>query len=112
MANVRSDLLLWDWERFDPDVPLGFDALHHWLQTEAASGRLDPESAASRSVQQADTTLKDIPVQSNEPQLTALLYLAELATRYLCDRQAEVGVRFGDPGTWLVPALTAAVAAL
>ena len=35
----------------------------------------------------------------------ALLYLAELSTRYLSDRQAEAGARLGRPGAWLIPAI-------
>jgi hypothetical protein len=38
-------------------------------------------------------------------QLTALLYLVDLATRYLNDRQAEAGARLGVLGTWLLPVL-------
>jgi hypothetical protein len=37
--------------------------------------------------------------------VVALLYLAELSTRYLADRQAEAGARLGRPGTWLIPAI-------
>ncbi len=37
--------------------------------------------------------------------LTALLYLVDLATRYLTDRQAEAGARLGVLGTWLLPVL-------
>ena len=34
MASTRGGLLVWDWERFTVGVPLGFDALHHWLQAQ------------------------------------------------------------------------------
>ena len=36
-------------------------------------------------------------------ELTALLYLVDLAARYLADRQAEAGARLGVLGTWLLP---------
>ena len=36
-------------------------------------------------------------------ELTALLYLVDLAARYLTDRQAEAGARLGVLGTWLLP---------
>jgi hypothetical protein len=45
----------------------------------------------------------DVPAQARE--LTALLYLIDLATRYLTDRQAEAGARLGVLGTWLLPVL-------
>jgi hypothetical protein len=38
-------------------------------------------------------------------ELTALLYLVDLAARYLTDRQAEAGARLGVLGTWLLPVL-------
>ena len=37
--------------------------------------------------------------------IAALLYLVDLATRYLADRQAEAGARLGVLGTWLLPVL-------
>jgi hypothetical protein len=41
-----------------------------------------------------------------------MLYLADLATRYLVDRQAKAGARLGAPGQWLIPAFVAEVAKL
>jgi hypothetical protein len=38
-------------------------------------------------------------------EITALLYLVDLAARYLADRQAEAGARLGVLGTWLLPVL-------
>src|SRR5205085_2823446 len=37
--------------------------------------------------------------------VTALLYLDDLATRYLTDKQAEAGARLGVLGSWLLPVL-------
>jgi hypothetical protein len=44
-------------------------------------------------------------------ELTALLYLFDLATRYLADRQAQAGARLGVLGTWLLPVLVRRVEA-
>ena len=41
--------------------------------------------------------------------ITGLLYLIDLAARYLDDRQAEAGARLGVLGTWLLPVLIAKV---
>ena len=38
MASTDRGLLVWDWERFTRDVPLGFDALHYWLQNRGRPG--------------------------------------------------------------------------
>jgi hypothetical protein len=48
-------------------------------------------------------------VPAIEARLIAVLYLAELAVRYLADRQAEAGALLGQPGTWLIPAIEEAV---
>ena len=37
--------------------------------------------------------------------LTGLLYLIDLAARYLADRQAEAGAPLGVLGRWLLPVL-------
>lgn len=105
MATLRDGLLLWDWERFGYDVPLGFDALHYPLQAEVRSRRGDPQSAARRTVAHAPRQLAPFGVSVDHARLTALLYLADLALRYLIDRQHEAGARLGAARTWLLPAL-------
>ena len=100
MASIRRGLLVWDWERFSTGVPVGFDALHHRLQGEVAPGRKAPLEAAT-----------DLATRSESP-LVALLYLAELATRSLTDRQAAAGARLGATSRWLIPAIAAGTAAL
>ncbi len=110
MAFTRQGLLIWDWERFAAGVPLGFDALHHWLQRQVASDRTDPAAAAAECVQRAPELVGSFGVDPAKAQLTALAYLAELSVRYLADKQAEAGARLGAPGRWLIPALTAGLA--
>jgi hypothetical protein len=105
MAATSDGLLLWDWERFATGVPVGFDALHHWLQAEVVSGRRDPAAAAADCVRRAPDLLGSFGVGPAAARLTARLYLCELSTRYLVDRQAAAGARLGAPGRWLIPAL-------
>jgi hypothetical protein len=112
MASTRGGLLVWDWERFTVGAPLGFDALHHWLQVQVVSRRRDPRLAATDCVKQAPSLLAPLEVRPGEARLAALMYLADLAARYLLDRQAEAGARLGAPSGWLTPALTAGVAEL
>ncbi len=52
MASLADTLLVWDWERFAPGVPLGFDALHYALQKgiTTAAARTSTYDAATRSV--------------------------------------------------------------
>ena len=109
MASVADRLLVWDWERFGTGVPVGFDPLHHALQAAIVRDGVPPDTAVRRSLAGAPELLRRPPA---EARLTALLYLTDLATRYLTDRQAEAGNRLGVLGTWLLPELLAAVAEL
>jgi hypothetical protein len=111
MANISRGLLVWDWERFTTGVPQGFDALHYWLQTELKMRHCDPPDAAARCIQQAPRLLSPFHVDATTARITAILYLADLATRYLVDRQAEAGSPLGAPGTWLLPVIRSEVAA-
>ena len=108
MASTSGGLLVWDWERFTTGVPLGFDALHHWLQTSVATPRSDPRAVAASCLERAPGHLAPFGVSSPQARLTAILYLTDLATRYLTDRQAQAGAPLGDPGTWLIPAIVQA----
>ncbi|MET0426342.1 MAG: hypothetical protein ABW046_20905 [Actinoplanes sp.] len=104
MANVADALLVWDWERFATGVPLGFDAIHHELQKRIqATG--DAKQAVEATVRRAGELLAPFGVPPTGREVTALLYLVDLAVRYLTDRQAEAGARLGVLGTWLLPVL-------
>ncbi|HWH00144.1 MAG TPA: phosphotransferase [Pilimelia sp.] len=111
MANLADALLVWDWERFTPGAPVGFDAVHHELQRRIS---IDPDAGAAVdvTVRRAGDLLEPFGVDPAARELTALLYLVDLAARYLADRQAEAGARLGVLGTWLLPVLLRRVAAL
>jgi hypothetical protein len=96
---------VWDWERFASGVPVGFDALHHWLQVEVSMAHRNARAAAARCVDEAAQLLAPFGIEARVARLTAVLYLADLATRYLADRQAEAGAPLGAPGVWLIPAV-------
>ena len=105
MASTRGGLLVWDWERFTEGVPLGFDALHYscrvtWFR--GARTRGPPPRAASRTRPVA----RPVRARRQEARLTGILYLADLATRYLADRQSQAGAQLGAAGTWLIPSIT------
>ena len=109
MRPLADRLLVWDWERFTIGVPVGFDALHYDLQQ-----RISTQSDGADAVRQ---TLAAAPgparaVRGHQPaavRVTALLYLVDLAARYLTDRQAEAGARLGVLGSWLLPVLLSTV---
>jgi hypothetical protein len=109
MASLADRLLVWDWERFGTGVPVGFDPLHHRLQGAIVRDRVPPDRAVAGCLAAAPDLLRRPPA---EARLTALLYLTDLATRYLTDRQAEAGNRLGVLGSWLLPELLRAVGEL
>jgi len=104
MANLADALLVWDWERFAQHVPVGFDAIHHELQRRIQCTG-DAAGAVEATVRRAGELLQPFAVPPPARELTALLYLIDLAVRYLTDRQAEAGARLGVLGTWLLPVL-------
>jgi hypothetical protein len=104
MANLADALLVWDWERFTTGVPMGFDAIHHELQKRIQSTG-DAQGAVEQTVRRAGELLAPFGVPVAGREVTALLYLVDLAVRYLTDRQAEAGARLGVLGTWLLPVL-------
>ncbi|MGI5245531.1 hypothetical protein [Dactylosporangium sp. CA-139066] len=112
MAGVEGAVLVWDWERFTPGVPIGYDALHHALQV--GIGRSPSAGQAVNDLVAAapDLMLPFGVVHRQAVEVTALLYLVDLATRYVTDRQAEAGARLGVLGSWLLPVLVARVEAL
>jgi hypothetical protein len=112
MASTSGGLLVWDWERFATGVPIGFDAVHYWLQSQVGPQHRDPLAAATDTFEHAAPLLAPFGVDAGHARLTAALYLADVATRYLVDRQAQAGAPLGAPGTWLIPALVGEVAQL
>ena len=104
MANLADALLVWDWERFATGVPMGFDAIHHELQKRIQQTG-DAQDAVEQTVRRAGELLAPFGVPIAGRAVTALLYLVDLAVRYLTDRQAEAGARLGVLGTWLLPVL-------
>ncbi|GIJ44791.1 hypothetical protein Val02_16770 [Virgisporangium aliadipatigenens] len=109
MRPVAGELLVWDWERFTTGVPMGFDALHYDLQ-QRISTQSDGTAAVRQTLLAASSLLAPFGVTApSAVRLTALLYLIDLAARYLADRQAEAGARLGVLGRWLLPVLLSTV---
>ncbi|QSB06174.1 hypothetical protein [Natronoglycomyces albus] len=109
-SAAPEELYIWDWERFDTDVPLGFDLLHHRLQTDIISQGCDPTTAVLNLISQANQHLAPFGLLPGQARPTVLLYLVDLAARYLTDRQEQAGAALGALGQWLLPTLLRHVA--
>jgi hypothetical protein len=105
LAVLADRVLIWDWERFAEGVPLGYDALHHDLQTAITVRRVPAGAAAASTVARAAVLLAPFGVPASGAPVVAALYLVELGARYLADGQAEAGARLGRLDGWLLPVL-------
>lgn len=80
--GMDGDVLqVWDWERYDAEVPMGFDALHFIAQAVRPGEReaWRREESFLRSVPEA---LAGLGVDVDHNDLTLRLYLLEVAARY------------------------------
>jgi hypothetical protein len=105
MTMSGAKVALWDWERFEPGVPCGFDALHYRLQGSIVRGQADPRRSAAQLIEEAPKLLAPFGCDPPAATFTALTYLVEIATRYLADDLAAAGGRLGPLDKWLLPAL-------
>ena len=103
-AVVPGSVLVWDWERYETGVPLGFDALHLRLQSAITSG-VPLAVAASALLAEAAVLLSPFGVPRTDAELVARLYLWGLGVRYATDDQLQAGAAVGRLGDWLIPVL-------
>ncbi|THV28633.1 hypothetical protein [Glycomyces paridis] len=103
--ETAEAVYLWDLERFETGVPLGFDAAHYRLQDDIVSKGDDPTTAVLALVADAPAVLAPMGVAPSEAEPTALLYLVDLAARYMGDQAERAGAALGALGRWLLPTL-------
>ena len=106
MAFSGGRVLVWDWERFEDGVPVGFDAVHYQVQRAVVGNGTKAQAAAEMALLTAPMTLGPLGVRPGVAVFVAALYLIEIATRYLHDEAAEAGAYLGDVGNWLLPTLS------
>lgn len=106
-ALVAGPCPVWDWERYERDVPLGFDLLHHDLHEAITVGGQEPRAAAGDLLAGAPEVLAPLGIPADAARLTAHAYLLTLAARYLADDQQGAGADLGRVHEWLLPALDA-----
>jgi len=98
-ALVDGALLVWDFERFGPDMPVGADLVHYAFSARISGGEA-PGAAAAAVLADAPQLLRGV-VGPEVARLVAEVTLLSLAQRYEQDRQAA----YGTAGSWLLPAL-------
>jgi hypothetical protein len=81
MGMADGVLSVWDWERFDPDVPLGFDGVHFAAQS-VRPGQREAAGQETRFLRSVPATLAELGVPTPDHDRTLRLYLLEIAVRY------------------------------
>lgn len=105
MALHADRLLLWDWERYSSDVPVGFDALHCAFVSTVNLRRRPLAEAAGRLATEGGELLAPLGVPADRAAPIVAMYLVEIATRYRADGHAEIQSRLGAAWDWVAPAL-------
>lgn len=100
-------LVLWDWERWGYGAPVGFDLLHHDLQSWVTREGMAPREAAFALIAQAPMILEPLGVPSSLAMAVACDYLIRIAARYAADEQDRAGSALGAIEQWLFPAVLA-----
>ena len=89
-ASAGNRLVVWDWERSTPEVPLGLDALHLHLHTRLLAQRLGrPQDAIASVRAHSARLLEPFGVPHEQSAAVARLYFTEILSRYLLDGQAS-----------------------
>lgn len=104
-AVLPDTVLVWDWERYGQGVPVGFDALHHHLQSSVRGAPVRAD--VPLYLDAARGLLVPFDVDPARARAVAVLYLVDIAARWLVDAQAAAGARFGRVHDWLIPELAA-----
>ena len=82
LARQGGRLHAWDWESSAPDAPVGFDALHFYLQLAFVARRRPLEESARLARRDADLVLEALGLPPGVVRLVACLHLLELFVRH------------------------------
>ncbi|MEP6800031.1 MAG: hypothetical protein ABI890_17870 [Lapillicoccus sp.] len=107
LARDGEGLIVWDWERFEQGVPLGFDALHYAFQLDVARGGIPAAKAAEGLFARSAGILAPFGVEPDVAELITALYLLDIGVRYSTDGQRLMRAPLARVEDWLLPALAA-----
>lgn len=105
----EGGLRIWDWEHYAPEVPVGFDLLHYDIRVR--QDRMSPVDAVRTTFESAAQTLRPLGVLGPVASWIAVLYLIEIATRYVEDGEQDGQTKMGGLA-WLEPSLRSQLAEL
>lgn len=105
MTTMNGRAVVWDWERFANDVPVGFDALHYAVEEAVRLGSQSPRRAVEFVASRAGEIAALNGGSSEQGTVVFALYLVGLGERFIADGQLRAGARKGALSTWLLPGL-------
>lgn len=109
ISNGRAQV--WDWEKFDDDVPIGFDAAHFATQRRMVLDRMSALDAFRAVLALASDIVGTRTRNRESAALVIWLYAIEIGVRYLEDKESEAGVtRAVQLSSWLDATLSSAAA--
>ena len=112
MTTDEGTAVVWDWERFELEVPSGFDALHFAFHHAVRREGLTPQVAIRRTAARSAAILSPFGVADADAAGTFAVYLLHLGQRHARDGQDRAGAKKGPLSAWLVPAVDAVVSSV
>lgn len=105
MTTSGGRINAWDWEQYAHPAPMGFDALHYRIQSLVVSDQRSSDVAVATTGREAAGLLAPFGVPPNVAALVMLMYIVDIAARYVHDGEYDAGTRMGNLDSWLSAAL-------
>ncbi len=112
IAVHGSHVSAWDWERFMPHAPIGYDSLHYAVQEEIRLRGKAPREALVNVLERASLIVVENGADPELGNALFALYLLSQGEQHLTDRQLDAGSERGPISEWLIPVLERATARL
>lgn len=109
MTALAGRVLVWDWEKFEHDTPLGFDMIHCDVQGAVVVAATAPTAAFASARERAEELIGQVG-NTSVAELVVWLYTVDIATRYLTDREPTDGLQLSNLPNWLPDALDCSAA--
>lgn len=104
MATPAGRTVVWDWERFRLEVPVGWDAIHFEIERNRRAG-LGPMESISSVIPVVDQVVARNGAAPEDGRAILASYLIDLGVRQLRSRSEAAKDSRGALTTWLLPAL-------
>jgi hypothetical protein len=111
MARDASSTEVWDWERFETDVPVGLDPAHYQTQRGVAA-QTEPAAAWGLMTTDVAAVLDVAGLDPATAEVVAACYLLAIVARYRTDVGAEPTAALRRRMTWLAAVSAIAVTRL